>query len=492
MLVVANDATRARWLFEHLSTYHDELRNEDTEDPRSWVTIQVDSKVFDADKGNEAILREMVNTVGASGKPGENVRCIVSVNMLSEGWDVKNVSHIAGLRAFGSPLLTEQIIGRGLRRADYTVLNEPLEERMANANRPDEETVDAFGIPFVGFPVERRKRPKSGKWGQTPTTIEPDPKKIRFSVWVPNVRAWGLTTTEPLVDVIDVDQLQPLIIDPRQTPPEVRVRPVVGGKPEEIMTLDQFRADYPLLRSTFELARDLYELTHPPEDLQLDVGPTFDEILAFATAYVDRRVTAEGSSQKADIGMYYWLRQALDILETATQGAPVGTSTIPIPGDPEQLESGRIRTFRWTGIVGKGRKCHLTSVPCHTDLEREFSEFLDDANDVVRYLKNERFKFSVTYYENSRPRQYFPDFIVLVRTKDAPDIWHLAETKGEIRPNTHVKREAADLWCDRMTRSGGGEWRHLFVQQREFVRAKAAGAKTFTDLADRLTNLAPV
>ncbi len=93
--------------------------------------------------------------------------------MLSEGWDVKSVTHILGLRAFGSPLLTEQIIGRGLRRTNYDVLNQPLEERPEGS----EETVDAFGIPFVGFPVEKRKRPKTGEWGQKPVWIEPDAKK---------------------------------------------------------------------------------------------------------------------------------------------------------------------------------------------------------------------------------------------------------------------------------------------------------------------------
>ena len=140
------------------------------------MTIQIDSKVFDADKGNEAVLREMVNTVGSKGRPGERVRCIVSVNMLSEGWDVKSVTHILGLRAFGSPLLTEQIIGRGLRRTNYDVLNQPLDER------PDggEETVDAFGIPFVGFPVEKRKRPRTGEWGQKPIWIEADAKKEKY------------------------------------------------------------------------------------------------------------------------------------------------------------------------------------------------------------------------------------------------------------------------------------------------------------------------
>lgn len=484
MLVVASDATRARWLFEHLTgQYSDLLGNPDPDDPRGWLTIQVDSKVFDADRGSEATLREMVNTVGQRGKPGEHVRCIVSVNMLSEGWDVKNVTHIIGLRAFGSPLLTEQIIGRGLRRTDYSVLNQPIEERLANVNRPDEETVDAFGIPFVGFPVERRKRPRSGKWGQTPTPIEPDPKKIRFSVWVPNVRSWTLTTTEPLAQVIDVDGLEGVTVNPRETPTEVRVRPVVGGQPEEIMTLEEFRSEFPLLRSTFTLARELYESTHPSGGEDLEVGPTFEEILEFVTAYVDRRVSAEGTSVKADIGMYYWARRALDIMETAVQGAPAGTTTVPIFGDPAQLESGSIRRFSWTGLIARGRKCHLTRVPCHTDLERAFADFLDGADDVVRYLKNERFGYSVTYYENNRARQYFPDFIVLVRAGDGTDVWHLAETKGEIRTNTELKRQAAELWCERMTRSGHGAWRQLFVPQRPFEKAMANGVDTFVRLS---------
>jgi hypothetical protein len=94
----------------------------------------------------------MVNTVGSKGRPGEHVRCIVSINMLSEGWDVKSVTHILGLRAFGSPLLTEQIIGR------------------------------AFGIPFVGFPVEKRKRPRTGEWGQKPIWVEAEEKQIEISL----------------------------------------------------------------------------------------------------------------------------------------------------------------------------------------------------------------------------------------------------------------------------------------------------------------------
>lgn len=128
-----------------------------------------------------------------------------------------------GLRAFGSPLLTEQIIGRGLRGGNYDVLNQPLDERPEGS----EETVDASGIPFVGFPVEKRKRPKAGEWGQKPVWIEPHPKKAKFRILV--------------------DDLPEILINPKETPPAVRVRPVVGGAPEAVMTLDEFRREWPAL-----------------------------------------------------------------------------------------------------------------------------------------------------------------------------------------------------------------------------------------------------
>jgi type III restriction enzyme len=486
LLVVADRAERAQWLFEHLSRDYPALQNASEEDPLKLVTIRIDSKVFDAEKGNEAILREMVNTVGKKGKAGEHVRCIVSVNMLSEGWDVKSVTHILGLRAFGSPLLTEQIIGRGLRRTSYDGLLIPIEERLKNENRPDEETVDAFGIPFIGFPVEKRRRPKTGTWGQKPVPIEADPKKEKFAIRVPNLRSWAVGVTRPLHEAININGLPGLKITSKETPAEVRVRPVVGGAPEAVMTLERFRAEYPLLRSKFIFARELFEATNPGTASDLGIGPTFEELLEFATEYVEHKVTVEGGSDSRDIGIYYWTRRALNILETAIREVAVGTSSVPILGKPNYLDSRDYRRRTWTGITAEGKKCHLSKVPCHTNLEATLAGYLDRASDVIRYLKNEFFGFSVTYYENTRPRQYFPDFIVLVKDAQGREIWWLVETKGEIRANTELKREAANLWCERMTAAGQGTWRHLFLQQRKFERAVASSIKTFHELAESL------
>lgn len=487
LLCVTSDATRAGWVFEHLTREYELLRNPDDEDRSRWVTIQVDSKVFDADKGNEAVLREMVNTVGVKGKPGEHVRCIVSVNMLSEGWDVKSVTHILGLRAFGSPLLTEQIIGRGLRRTNYDVLNQPLEEQPEGS----EETVDAFGIPFVGFPVEKRKRPKAGEWGQKPVWIEPDPKKEKYRITVPNVRSWAVGVTESLADLIRVEDLPQIRINPKETPPDVRVRPVVGGEPEAVMTLDEVRQEWPVLRTAFLMAEELYQETNPGSAGELGIGPTFDELLGISRRFLESRVVPLEigglKSDVRDVAIYYWRRQALDVLENAVRGAGVsGVEPVPILGNPEWLDSANLRRFQWTGIVADGKRCHTNKVPCHTDLEKRFADFLDRANDVVRYFKNERLGFSVTYYESNRPRQYYPDFIVAARDADRGEVMWLVETKGEVRPNTELKSEAARLWCEKMSGTKYGQWRYLFVQQKKLEAALATGVRSLAELADIL------
>ena len=237
------------------------------------------------------------------------------------------------------------------------------------------------------------------------------------------------------------------------------------------MTLDEFRKEWPILRTTFRIADELYQETNPGSAADLGIGPTFDELLDVSARYVASRVIpleVEGvKSDLRDLGIYSWRRQALDVLDTAIRGGGwVGVNSVPILGSPEWLDTANLRRFQWTGIVADGKRCHTNRVPCHTDLEKRFADFLDNANDVVRYFKNERLGFSVTYYEGNRPRQYFPDFIVV--TRDPPErkwMW-LAETKGEIRPNTALKTAAAKIWCDKMSGTAYGRWRYLFMQQR--------------------------
>lgn len=479
MLVVADNKERAKWLFDHITKDYEFLRNPNDEDRSKWLTIQIDTGVFNADKGNEAALREIVSTVGKKGMPGERVRAVVSVSMLTEGWDVKSVTHIIGLRAFGSPLLTEQIIGRGLRRTNYNVLNQPV------AERPDgyEETVDAFGIPFVGFPVQKKKRPKTGSWGNKPVWIEVDEKKAKNRITVPNVRSWAVSVAKPLSQVIQVPKLAATLANPIA---EVTVRPVVGGRPEAILKLDDFRNEWPLLRSAFLMAEELYQSTNPGSAGDLGIGPTFEELLDVTREYVNTRVNYPTNGDPRDIGIYNWRHQALNVLDNAIRNKSSGTVPVPILGTPEWLDTAKIRRFQWTGILADGKKAHTNKVPCHTELEKEFAEFLDSAKDVLRYIKNERFAFSVTYYENNRPRQFYPDFIVAVRELDSTETMWLAETKGEMRTNVPLKNFAADAWCQKMSATKYGRWRYLFAQQVPLQAAFAKTPKTFAELAAKL------
>jgi hypothetical protein len=174
----------------------------------------------------------------------------------------------------------------------------------------------------------------------------------------------------------------------------------------------------------------------------------------------------------------------LDILENAVRNAGhSGVEPVPILGNPDWLDSLTLRRFQWTGVLAEGKRCHTNRVACHTELEKQFSDFLDRADDVLRFFKNERFGFSVTYYESNRPRQYFPDFIVVTREPDGHEVTWLAETKGEIRPNTSLKTEAAKAWCEKMSRTAYGEWRYLFIPQRSLETALAAPVKSVGQLS---------
>ena len=85
----------------------------------------------------------------------------------------------------------------------------------------------------------------------------------------------------------------------------------------------------------------------------------------------------------------------------------------------------------------------------------------------------------MTYYESNRP-QHYPDFIIATRDKDGREVMWLAETKGEVRPNTALKSEAARMWCEKMSGTTYGQWRYLFVQQRKLEAALTAGMKSLT------------
>ena len=92
---------------------------------------------------DQELLREVMNTVGKPDQLGGSIRCVVSVSMLTEGWDANTVTHVLGIRAFGTQLLCEQVIGRALRRQSYDLNEDGPDKGLFNV-----EYADVFGIPF--------------------------------------------------------------------------------------------------------------------------------------------------------------------------------------------------------------------------------------------------------------------------------------------------------------------------------------------------------
>ena len=241
-----------------------ELWNKDT----AAVTLRIDSKLLEAaESGDPAAtrkeaaeeLRKIVSTIGRPGEPGAHIRCVVSVNMLSEGWDANNVTHILGLRAFHSQLLCEQVVGRGLRRMDYT---------------PDPETglltaeyVDIFGVPFSLIPFKSREPGK-----KTPTDERPKhevmavPARKAFEIRFPVVEGYVASLERNRV-VCDIDSTEPTSIDPFDTPTAAFVRPQVsyqighpsayGGFGFDVVDRQKYYDSVHPQTITFEIAREV-------------------------------------------------------------------------------------------------------------------------------------------------------------------------------------------------------------------------------------------
>ena len=126
------------------------------------------------------------------------------------------------------------------------------------------------------------------------------------------MRSWAVGLVESLADLLRVEELPSLRIHPKETPPNVYVRPVVGGRPEAVMTLGEFRSEWPVLKTVFLMAEELFEATNPGAADELGIGPTFDELLEVCQHYLETRaIPLEVDRQKSDlrdIGIYYWRR----------------------------------------------------------------------------------------------------------------------------------------------------------------------------------------
>jgi type III restriction enzyme len=450
----------------------------------SEVTLRIDSNLLAAAESEDPKatrteaaeeLRKIVSTVGKPGEPGERIRCVVSVNMLSEGWDANNVTHILGLRAFHSQLLCEQVVGRGLRRMDYT---------------PDPETglltaeyVDIFGVPFSLIPFKGREPGAAAQQDDRPKhEVVALPERRAFEIRFPVVEGYVVSLKRNLV-MCDVSRVERTALDAWNTPTDTFVRPQVGYQIGHPSAHGGFEFDL-VNRQTYydsvhpqtiefeitrEIVRDLTEAAHPgKERLRRESrSALFPQVLSIVQRYVSDRVDFNGL-HPCEVGLKTYAQRIIGLLIAAiipddSKGEipllPRLNRYEPI-GSTERVHFKTVKPVQVTGAS------HLNFVACDTNSWEQAATFqlekLAKEEIVFCYARNERLEFNIPYELYGNPHFYEPDFIV--RLNNSVNV--VLEVKGRSHEDTDAKHQAARRWVSAVNHWGIlGEWDFLVCRE---------------------------
>jgi type III restriction enzyme len=476
MITVANrteTAARIKYAFDHKKVHIDELC-----DPAR--TLHIDSKVLDeAEAAEEPIaqldaeadgedddepvrkltkkqqaelLRLQVDTVGQVGKPGEQIQSVVSVGMLSEGWDAKTVTHIMGLRAFTSQLLCEQVVGRGLRRTAY--------ELNPETGLFDAEYVNIFGVPFTFLPHEGGDGPPPPP-PPPKTAIQSEPAKVQFEISWPNVIRIDHIYRPRLS--LDWQKVKSLELNASHTVRLAELAPILEGKPDVTkiaeIDLERLAREFRTQKIIFEAARDVYE------QMQKNWKGSKESLLAQLVRLVEQFIASTKITITPSLFYQEKLKRRLVITLNMTKVVQHLWEAIRFE-NTEDLEPifDRDRPIRSTGDMGiwyTGKPCEVTKRShinfCVYDSTWEASESfeLDHNSEVDAWVKNDHLGFEILYVYRGVVRKYRPDFIIRLRSGS----YLVLEIKGKDTEQDQTKRRFLDEWVKAVNQHGGfGTW----------------------------------
>ena len=398
------------------------------------------------------LLRLQVDTVGQPGKEGERIQNVISVGMLSEGWDAKTVTHIMGLRAFSSQLLCEQVVGRGLRRTSYDV--NPATGLF------EAEYVNIFGVPFTFLPHEGGEDDPPPP-PQPKTAIEPVVEKAGFAISWPNVVRIDHRLRPRLS--LDWQALQPLELDAGQTASLAELAPVVDGKPDateiEEIDLEKLAHEFRTQRIIFETARDVYDQMQ--EDWQGGKSILLAQLVRLIEQIIrsdfimitpalfnrdDLRRRLIITLNMTKLVQHIWQAIRFDNAEAVE---PVFDRDRPI------LSTGDMRTWYTGKPCGPAAHSHINYCVHDSTWEASEAYALDRAPEVAAWAKNDHLGFEVFYVHRGVVRKYRPDFLIRLKS----DEMLVLETKGRDSELDMTKRRFLDEWVRAINVHGGfGRW----------------------------------
>ena len=386
---------------------------------------------------DQDLLREVMNTVGKEGRLGESIRCVVSVSMLTEGWDANTVTHVLGIRAFGTQLLCEQVIGRALRRQSYDLNDEGLF---------NVEYADVLGIPFDFNAKPVTAPPQAPRESVQVKAVRPE--RDHLEITFPRVQGYRveLPSERLTADFNDdsIFELTPALVGPTINLNQGIIGEGVNLTVEHLKDMRQSSLVYNLTeRLLFTKWRD--EGEEPKMHL-------FGQLKRITKQWLDTCLKCKGGTYPAML-MYKQLGdQACDKITAAITRTLVGENPIKAVLDPYNPQgSSRYVNYpsskrdRWET---SSARCHVNWVVLDSGWEGEFCRVAESHPKVRAYVKNAGLHFEVPYLYLGEPKKYLPDFIVLVDDGHGDDdLLHLVvETKGYRREDAREKKSTMDTY----------------------------------------------
>ena len=399
---------------------------------------------------DEDLLREVMNTVGKAGKLGEHVKCVVSVSMLTEGWDANTVTHVLGIRAFGTQLLCEQVVGRALRRMSYA----PNDHGHFNP-----EYAEVYGVPFSFIPCSgATKEPKPGP---LPTRVRAIETRIAAEIHFPRLLGYRHDLGGERLEASFSDESK-LLLSTADIPTKTENAPIVGES--SIHTLDDLKS-----RRLNEVAFLLAKLTlekYFRDDEGNDKPWLFPDLLAIAKRWLSECVVIKDNTFPQLLLLIEFAHDAADrIYKAIVASTDKSAALMPILRPYDTLGSTRFVDFDTTRHVYATRedKCHISHVVADTESwEQKMAQTLEDMSEVSRYVKNQNLGFTIPYTLNGEERNYIPDFIACINDgAGASDLLNLiVEVTGEKKKDKAAKvATARSLWVPAINNHGGfGRW----------------------------------
>ena len=459
LIVICHDTNLARLLEHHIAVLGEASPELVNQPGRPQVTLRIDSAALakaEAGGGTEATeqIRQLVATVGRPGQPGGQLRCLISVAMLTEGWDARNVTHILGLRAFTSQLLCEQVVGRGLRRSSYSNLAQP-------------EYVDVYGVPFQLLPLAKAT---GGKPSAPPdyTNVHTMADRVQLQLEFPRL----IQVVPDITDSLDVDlgAIEPVRVAPRFDPTDTYVEFDLGtphaGMGGVVQDRDRAYQNFRIQRLLFRVASGLIEPYQKPW--------LFPQAMRIAQTVV--RPVGEGGKIEYAPGVDH--REICNLRYLTVLRERLGAALKPgegperfLPALDEYQPIGSTAGINFSSPTDRcvaTVKSHLSHAVCDSGLERQICAVLDSHPRVQAWAKNHKLFLEIPYLYFGTTHRYRPDFIVRLDSGQTL----LLEGKGDPDEKDDAKATAARRWVAAVNAWGGlGAWEHAICYDASSLAA---------------------